>query len=167
MKPTYGPQEFILPTVDSFHKGGNSMKNRVMLLGLLFFLPVSVCTQEQTPQTDPCFAKATAQAELTACADQALDKADARLNEVYQQLLKKRAADIGFTKKLRIAQEAWLKFRDAHIDLIYPSSSRDQVQSEGTAYPMCKAMEITRLTVERTRTLENMLNPKEGDVCGL
>jgi len=143
------------------------MKNRLMLLGLLFLLPVSVCTQEQTPQTDPCFAKATSQAELIACADKALDQADARLNIVYEQLLKKHAADIGFTKKLKIAQQAWLKFRDAHIDLIYPSNSREQVESEGTANPMCKAMEITRLTVERTRTLENMLNPKEGEVCGL
>lgn len=139
---------------------------KTLLFAALFVLPISVSTQEPPPQTDPCFAKAANQAEITACAGQAFDKADAELNVVYQQLLKKHAAHKNFIKKLKLAQEAWLKFRDAHIESLYPSPDEDQLRAEGTVYPMCKAMEMTRLTVERTRTLKNMLNPKEGDVCG-
>ena len=141
------------------------MKNILLIVALLV-LPISVSTQESTPQTDPCFAKATTQAEITACAGQALDKADAELNQVYQELLKKHAANRNFIKRLRLAQEAWLKFRHAHIESLYPSSDVDQLRAEGTVYPMCKAMEITRLTTERTRTLKNMLSPREGDACG-
>jgi uncharacterized protein YecT (DUF1311 family) len=84
---------------------------------------------------------------------------------LYRQLLKKYAADQNFVKKLKLAQEAWVKFRDAHIESVYPDEK--QSRAEGTAYPMCKAMELTSLTVERTKALKNMLNPKEGNVCGL
>lgn len=139
---------------------------KILLIVTLLVLPISVSTEEPPPQTDPCFTKATTQAEITACAGQAFDKADAELNLVYQQLLKKYAAHKNLIKKLKLAQEAWLKFRDAHIESLYPNPDEDQLRAEGTVYPMCKAMEMTRLTVERTRTLKNMLNPKEGDVCG-
>lgn len=140
------------------------MKKLLLIVALLGW-PISVPTQEPMPQTDSCFARATSQAEITACAGQALDKADAELNLVYQQLQKKYAANKDFIKRLRLAQEAWLKFRDAHIESLYPSDAQQQ-KAEGTVYPMCKAMEMTRLTIERTKTLRNLLSPKEGDVCG-
>ena len=139
---------------------------KTLLIAVILVLPISVSTQEPAPQADPCFAKATTQAEATVCAGQAFDKADAELNLVYQQLLKKHAADKNFIKRLKLAQEAWLKFRDAHIESLYPSQDEHQLRAEGTVYPMCKAMELRKLTVERTRTLKNMLDPKEGDVCG-
>ena len=136
------------------------------MVAALFVLPISVSTQEPPAQTDPCFAKATTQAGITACAGQAFDKSDAELNVVYQQLLKKHAGHKNFIKKLKLAQEAWLKFRDAHIESLYPNPEEDHLRAEGTVYPMCKAMEMTRLTVKRTKTLKRMLNPKEGDACG-
>jgi uncharacterized protein YecT (DUF1311 family) len=139
---------------------------RILLIAALLALPISVSTQGPPHQSNPCFAKATTQAEATACAGKALDEADAELNLVYQQLLKKHVAHKDFIKRLKLAQEAWLKFRDAHIESLYPNPDEDQLRPEGTVYPMCKAMEITRVTVERTRTLKSMLNPKEGDVCG-
>src|SRR6266849_6087259 len=115
---------------------------KILLITALLVLPISVSTQEPPHQTDPCFAKATTQAEATACAGKAFDEADAELNLVYQQLLKKHAAHKGFIKRLKLAQEAWLKFRDAHIESLYPSYDEDQLRAEGTIYPMCKAMEI-------------------------
>jgi len=140
--------------------------DKILLIAALLVLSIAASRQEPGLQTDPCFDKAKTQAEATACAAQALSKADAELNRVYQQLLKKHAAHKNFIKKLKLAQEAWLKFRDAHIESLYPDTDEDQLRAEGTVYPMCKTIEITRLTVERTRTLKNMLDPKEGDVCG-
>lgn len=140
--------------------------NKTLLITALLVLPLSVSTQEPSVQTDPCFAKATTQSEATACAGQALAKADAEMNLVYQQILKKHAARGNFIKRLKAAQEAWLKFRDAHVDSLFPDRDEGELQT-GTVYPMCKAMEMTRLTIERTNTLKKILNPKEGDVCGL
>ena len=139
---------------------------QILQVAALMVVPVLVSTQEPTPpQADPCFAKATTQAEATDCARKALDKADAELNLVYQELLRTHSADKSFVKRVKLAQEVWVKFRDAHIESLYPSQAEGGERAEGTVYPMCKAMEITRLTVERTNTLKRMLTPKEGDVC--
>jgi uncharacterized protein YecT (DUF1311 family) len=102
---------------------------------------------------------------MTTCATEGLKKADAELNLVYRQLLKKYAARKNFISKLKLAEEAWVKFRDAHIESLYSESEEDQMRAEGSVYPMCKAMELTRLTVERTTALKNMLDHEEGDVC--
>jgi len=139
---------------------------KIFAIAIMLVLPTVVSTQGPVPQTDPCLAKATTQAEVTACAVRAIDEANAELNLVYEQLLRKHAPHKNFIKKLKLAQEAWLKFRDAHIESLYPEPDIDQLRAEGTVYPMCKAMEIARLTAERTRSLKNILEHKEGDVCG-
>lgn len=141
--------------------------NKTLLIIALLVLPISASGQELARQTDPCFDKATTQSELNTCATRALDSADVDLNRVYQQLLKKHAVQKTFIKKLKLAQEAWLKFRDAHIESFYPELNEDQLRAEGTIYSMCKVMENTRLTIERTEELKRMLNPKEGDICGI
>jgi uncharacterized protein YecT (DUF1311 family) len=102
---------------------------------------------------------------MTACATEGLKNADTQLNLVYRQLLKKYAARKNFITKLKLAEEAWVKFRDAHIESLYSESDKDQTRAEGSVYPMCKPMELTRLTVERTKALKNMLEHQEGDVC--
>ena len=135
----------------------------VLLLGL----PISAARQESSPKADPCFDKAKTQADMNSCAADASNEADAELNRVYQQLLKKHAGQKNYIAKLKLAQEAWVEFRNAHIEFLYPEVNEDQVRSEGTVYPMCRTREITRLTRERIKTLENLLNPQEGDVCGM
>ena len=139
--------------------------NKVLLLAAFLVLPVPMSSQETTRQSDPCFEKATSQSDMTTCATEGLKKADAELNLVYRQLLKKHAARKNFISKLKLAEEAWVKFRDAHMESLYSESEEDQLRAEGSVYPMCKAMELTRLTVERTKALKNMLDHQEGDVC--
>jgi uncharacterized protein YecT (DUF1311 family) len=137
----------------------NSVKKALFLVAFLV-ASVPISSQEPPPrQNDPCFDKATTQSDLTTCATEGLKKADAELNLVYRQLLKKYAARKNLITKLKLAEEAWVKFRDAHIESLYSESD------EGSVYPMCKAMELTRLTVERTKALKNMLDHQEGDVC--
>jgi uncharacterized protein YecT (DUF1311 family) len=139
--------------------------NRFLLLGLFLILPLSGSGQEPTASGNPCFEKASSQTELNACASEAFSKADAELNLVYQQLLRNYAADNGLVRRLRLAEQAWVKFRDAHMEALYPEPETGQGSNEGSVYPMCKAMEMTRLTIERTEDLKRILNPTEGDVC--
>ncbi len=61
----------------------------------------------------PC-AKPMTQSELNRCAEDEYKKADAELNQVYQQLTAKLEPD--HLERLRIAQRAWITFRDAHCD---------------------------------------------------
>ena len=134
------------------------------ILCVLFLLALPVATSSQGPNTgiSPCMEKATTQGEINACATEDLKRADTELNQLYQQILKKYATDQVFIQKLRLAEEAWVKFREAHVAAL---DSELDPSSMGSVYPMCKAMEITRLTNERVEDLKRILNHPEGDVC--
>jgi uncharacterized protein YecT (DUF1311 family) len=91
-------------------------------------------------------------------------KADVALNETYSRILKEYAKDQQFVARLKTAQKAWLVFRDAELEALYP---KDNKQAEyGTVYPMCHCSELQSLTEERTRQLKRWLDgTREGDVC--
>jgi uncharacterized protein YecT (DUF1311 family) len=91
-------------------------------------------------------------------------KADVALNETYSKILKEYAKDQQFIAKLKTAQRAWLAFRDAELEALYP---KDNKQAEyGTVYPMCHCSELQFLTEERTKQLKRWLDGTlEGDVC--
>jgi uncharacterized protein YecT (DUF1311 family) len=125
-------------------------------LGLLIARDVSA------QENDPCLG-IQSQAAMNACVADQYAKADAELNKVYQQLISKYKADAEFVVKLRLAQESWLKFRDADLTCFY--YQKDKVAAYGSVYPTCRSRALTHLTVERTNELNQMLNPEEGDVC--
>jgi uncharacterized protein YecT (DUF1311 family) len=79
------------------------------------------------------------------------DSADAEreLNATYQGIVKKYADDPAFIGRLRTAQRAWVKFRDAQLEMRFPPS--DLV---GSARPMCYASYKAELTQARTRKLK-------------
>jgi uncharacterized protein YecT (DUF1311 family) len=115
----------------------------------------------QEPST--CFDKAKTQKELNDCAGAEFKKADARLNEVYQQLLKRFDTDPPAAQKIRAAQRAWIAYRDAQLEADFPGANK---RSEyGSVYPMCFDILSANLTRERVKILEGMLEAPEGDVC--
>jgi uncharacterized protein YecT (DUF1311 family) len=138
--------------------------SKIPVLFASLILAMTISNQAPTRQRDSCFNKATTQTQMNICAMNAYKEADAELNRVYQQLRAKNQGNAEFIEKLRLAEEAWIKFRDAHIEVMYPEAG-SQPRAEGSTSPMCKATEMRRLTVERTETLKRMLNPKQGDVC--
>ncbi len=91
-------------------------------------------------------------------------KADAELNTVYGQVLRKRPADALFTRKMRAAQRAWLAYRDAHLAALYPAA--DSQREYGSAYPACRCTALAETTRKRTEELRRWTNgAAEGDVC--
>lgn len=100
------------------------------------------------------------QLELNACASNDFARADAELNRTYQQLLKKMADEPVFIRKLRVAQNAWLVFRDADLDARFSCAEDDIRQCWGSMYPMSFLARKTELTKERIRQLQQIL--KDG-----
>jgi hypothetical protein len=86
------------------------------------------------------------------------------LNEAYSKTLKEYPKDQQFIAKLKTAQRAWLAFRDAELEALYP---KDNKQAEyGTVYPMCHCSELQFLTEARTKELKRWIDGTiEGDVC--
>ena len=129
---------------------------------LFFSFPLVLPQQRKTSKGDPC-SKAMTQASLNSCFCERAQKADAQLNDVYQQLLKKNASDTNFIEKLKISERAWVAFRDAQLEAIYPDP--DPRAAYGTVFTMCECMAREELTMDRVKQLRRMLKSVEGDVC--
>ena len=103
------------------------------------------------------------QLELNACARDDFAKADSELNKTYQALIKKEADDKLFISKLRLAQKAWLAFRDAELDARFACAESDVRVCWGSMYPMLFLSRKAELTRERNKQLLQMLKDGPGE----
>jgi uncharacterized protein YecT (DUF1311 family) len=71
------------------------------------------------------------------------------LNKLYQQLMKDAGA--GEKAKLRAAQLAWIKFRDAHCE--YEAFGN----TGGSIYPMVHGFCLAEVTAERSKQFRDTL----------
>ena len=109
-------------------------------------------------------ASGQSQLEMNLEACEKYKKADAELNRIYQRIMRDYAEDKNFIQKMKIAQRAWIAFRDAHLDSLYPES--DASVHYGSANPMCQCMEREALTRSRIESLREWVDGvQEGDVC--
>lgn len=140
---------------------------------VLLFVPIRIdapafgaYTQGVTKQTEstqnPCWQKAFTQLAMDQCAAQDFTDADAEMNRVYRQVLTKFVAEPDRVSLIRKAERAWIDFRDAEVEALYP---RNEEAAHGTAWRMCRPIELTRLTQEHTKALRLILKGREGDVC--
>lgn len=111
----------------------------------------------------PLFAQTQAQMNQEARSE--YQKADAELNQVYARIQKEYAKEAEFLRKLRAAQRAWVTFRDAHVEALFPAANKQR--EYGTVYPLCRLQVLTELTKERTAQLNTWIKGVgEGDTCG-
>lgn len=108
-----------------------------------------------------CFSQT--QLEMNQEANKDYQKADKELNATYQKILTEYKTDIEFIKNLKIAQRAWMQFRDAEMKARYPDREPGYY---GSIQPMCWSMYLTDLTKERNQKLKLWLTGmEEGDAC--
>ena len=90
-------------------------------------------------------------------------KADAELNRIYRQVMRDYAGDKNFIQKMKVAQRAWLVFRDAHLNSIY---SDPNPGTYGSVNTMCRCIILEGLTENRIQALREWADGvQEGDVC--
>ena len=93
-----------------------------------------------------------------------LQQADALLNKTYNQVLTDYSKNAAFIRKLKIAQRAWIAYRDAQIEALYPEP--DKRAAYGSVYPMCRCIALAQLTTQRAAELKKWIDGiEEGDVC--
>ena len=110
--------------------------------------PPAVGQERDEADEGPC-PDAMTQYAMNRCAAEEFQKADAELNKIYRQLV----TDAGPAEKvkLRAAQLAWIKFRDAHGD--YEAFGN----TGGSIYPMVYSFCLAEVTRERTRQFKEIL----------
>ena len=89
-------------------------------------------------------------------------KADAELNRVYKKVRITYKDDPLFLTKLKVAQRAWVKFRDGHMNSRYPLGAGQY----GSEEPDCWCWELADITEARTEQLNKWLKGAvEGHGC--
>lgn len=113
---------------------------------------------------DRCLENASSQSQINTCMASDFAKLDAELNAVYRDVRSIHADDAEFLEKLKLAQRAWLAYRDAEVEARYPAS--DTALEYGSAYPGCVANVKVELTRARIIQLKRWIEGvEEGDVC--
>ncbi len=92
---------------------------------------------------------ATTTAAMRVCENARFQRAEQELNAVYQDLVKQ--LDDGQREKLRLAESAWLRFREANADF-----QADAVRG-GTLAPLIKVTVLADMTQARAAELKKAL----------
>ncbi len=121
------------------------MIRTLCIAALLMAAPARLAAQ---PAEDPC-PDARTQAAMNQCAGQTLARADTLLNDTYQRVL--RTIPPRRVEALRVAQRAWIRFRDAEC------AFAGAEYAGGSMEPMVRALCLARLTEERTEQLAALL----------
>lgn len=104
---------------------------------------------------DDC-ANASTQMEMNTCATAQFQTADKKLNETYQNALKR--AEPPQRDLLKKAQIAWIALRDADCALVSSGTEGGSIQ------PMIASQCMTDKTDEREAFLASLLQCEEGDL---
>ncbi|MDT8902889.1 lysozyme inhibitor LprI family protein [Anaeroselena agilis] len=92
-----------------------------------------------------------------------LKRADDTLNAIYNKVLVKYRDDREFIAKYVAAEVAWIAFRDAQLDAVFPKEDKS---SYGSVYPMVYRLYKAELTWDRVRQLnEWLIEFPEGDAA--
>lgn len=135
-----------------------------MLLTILLIAVTCCCTQAAEKEKDWRNDQNATQLDMNEGAHTDFNKADSKLNKLYQQAKAKHKGETLLLQKLQKAQLAWIAFRDAHMEARYPET--DKQGTYGSAYTMCYWTEMAELTEARNKQLEHWVSgTEEGDVC--
>lgn len=128
---------------------------RYLAVVLFIALTASPPFSQNSKQYATCSEKAKTQAEMNACANQEAARADADLNSVYAKLLSKAADEPAALAKIKAAERAWIAYRDAYTDAMYPAT--DKQAEYGSMYPMEVDLLRAKLTQQHIAALRELL----------
>jgi uncharacterized protein YecT (DUF1311 family) len=110
---------------------------------------------QESDQYRTCNDSAKTQTEMHVCASEEAARVDAKLNDLYRTLLKAASTERSAVRKIRAAERAWVTYRDAYIDAMYPAP--DKQAEYGSIYPTEVNLLRAKLTQEHVEALKQLL----------
>ena len=86
-----------------------------------------------------------------------------KLDGSLRELLRRAQQDAGLTSRIKNAQQAWVKFKNAQLDALYGSAN--PLGDYGSVWPMCSCAAEEELIKARLVQVQRMLTFVEGDLC--
>ncbi|HCI69335.1 MAG TPA: DUF1311 domain-containing protein [Balneola sp.] len=106
---------------------------------------------------------AQTQLEMNAAALEEFQQSEQKMDSVFTTILEKYHDQSEFLSQLKKAQEVWLKFRDAHVESLFPEPDK---RFYGSAYSFCASSALLELNKQRIEQLMVWLKgSEEGDIC--
>lgn len=109
----------------------------------------------QASELDRCMGAANTQTAMTKCASEEAKRVDGQLNSIYQRVLRAADGDALAVTKIRTAERAWLSYRDAYIEAMYPA--KDKQVTYGSKFPMDADLLYAALTKTQVEALKKLL----------
>jgi uncharacterized protein YecT (DUF1311 family) len=131
------------------------------VIATIVFLGSFPCHSQESAQYRACMDKAVAQMSMNSCANAEYTRADSEMNGVYQRLLSMAEKVPGATAKIKAAERAWILYRDAYMEALYPAE--DKQLAYGSIYPMEYAEFQTALTREHTKALRDLIKQYDDE----
>ncbi len=126
----------------------------------LLVAPLAALAQDSA-QYYACNERAKTQTEMNACAGNEAKRIDTELNEVYRRLLSQATSQDGAVAKIRVAEEAWVTYRDAYMDAMYPAKNKQAAY--GSIFPMEADLLRAKLTQRQVTALKELLRQYGGE----
>ena len=126
-------------------------------MGVLFWAAICIsgCLGQNSEQYSGCIGKAGTQVAMNACASEEARRADADLNGIYQKVLSAAGSQSAFIEKIKVAEKAWIVYRDAYVDAMYPA--KDKQVAYGSLFPMEVDLLRSKLTQQQITALKELL----------
>jgi uncharacterized protein YecT (DUF1311 family) len=138
---------------------GLSMKR--LISGVLFvFFGCSTSLAQDSERYSRCISKANTQMAMHICANEEGLRADAELNDIYKKLLSVAADQSDAVEKIRAAERAWIAYRNAYIEAMYPA--KDKQREYGSSYQMEVDLLRAKLTRQQIGALRDLLKQYDG-----
>jgi len=109
----------------------------------------------QDSEIHRCLDKANTQSAMNHCASDEGLRVEAQLNDIYQKLLVAAREDPGAVEAIMSAQKAWIDFRDAYMDAMYPA--KDKQAAYGSIFPLEFNLHRAQLTQQQIEALKELL----------
>ena len=135
---------------------------KIMQLTITLFLAaigVSACFAQYSERLDRCMEKADNQTAMHYCANEEARRAEMELGEIYKKLLAAAGSQSVSVAKIRATEEAWIRYRDAYIEAMYPES--DKQAAYGSSFPTEADLLWAKLTYRQIDALREMLKQYE------
>lgn len=125
---------------------------------------VAILPVHAADRIESCLEKANTQLEINLCDNNEQSIADKELNLIYQAVLKKHQSNKKFIEKLKTSQRAWVKWRDAEMEALFPE--HDEPGFYGSSFSSCWSNQLAALTRARNSQLLIWLEGvEEGEIC--
>jgi len=129
-------------------------------LAVVFLIVSHQSLAQSSEQYRACNDRAKNQAEMNACASEEAARLDSQLNDVYRKVLSQVQRQQEAVAKIKIVERAWIAYRDAYIDAVYPA--KDKQAEYGSIYPMEVDLLRAKLTQRQVAALQDLLQQYGG-----